>query len=277
MRKIRMIKLAAVATIASTMMTGCFSPSKVDAGEEGVMIKKPWVFGHGGVVAEPLTTGLTWTVWSTEVKRVNLKPFNFDETFDDLVTRDNNRVDFKIHLTFKHIAGLTPILVEKFGSDWYTNKVREPLRNSTRSFTKKHSMFEMTTNSEVTDKLENMVTEEISAFLKAEGIPTELLLATVGRAFPPQKVLDETENTAIEVQKVKTQAKRTAAENSREEAERAAARADEAYREEMGMTTVEYLQKLKLDNERAAINGAADGKINMTMIMGNVQPMVNIK
>lgn len=265
-----------MAVAAVFMMSGCVSPSKVDAGEEGVMVKKPWFFGHGGVSEDPIKTGLTWTVWTTEVKRVNLKPFNIDEVFDDLVTADNNRIDFKIHLTFKHIAGLTPVLVEKFGNNWYNNKVREPLRNSTRSFTKKHKMFEMTTDAEVTDKLEKMVTAEIRAFLVKEGIPTELVLATVGRAFPPQKVLDETENTAIEVQKVKTQAKRTAAENARASAEKASAIADKAYKEEMNMSTPEYLEKLRLENQRAAIDGAAEGKIKMNMIMGNAQPIFNI-
>jgi hypothetical protein len=33
----------------------------------------------------------------------------------------------------------------------------------------------------------------------------------------------------------------------------------------------------KLDNERIAIEGAKDGKINMSLILGNVQPMFNVK
>ena len=31
-----------------------------NAGEEAVLIEKPWFFGHGGVVDEPVSTGLTW-------------------------------------------------------------------------------------------------------------------------------------------------------------------------------------------------------------------------
>lgn len=273
----KFMKMSLLAAVATFTMTGCFSPSKVDAGEEGVMIKKPWIFGHGGVSPEPIKTGLVWTVWSTSVKRVNIKPFNLDEVFDDLVTEDNNRVDFKIHLTFKHIPGLTPVLVERFGSNWYANKVREPLRNSTRSFTKRHKMFEMTTDAAVTDKLEEMVTQEVRAFLVANAIPTELVLATVGRVMPPANVIAETENTAIEVQKVKTQNKRAAAEIARALAETESAKADTAYRVEMGMTTQEYLTRLKIDNEKLAIQGASEGKINMTMIMGQATPMVNIK
>ena len=135
-------------------LTGCFSPSSVDAGEEGVMVKKPWVVGHGGVDSESIKTGLVWTAWSTEVVRVNIKPFNVTEPFDDLITVDNNPVDFNIHMTFKHIEGKTPELVEKFGlNGWYINKVQEPLRNSVREFTKSRTMFEMTTNPKIVTEL----------------------------------------------------------------------------------------------------------------------------
>lgn len=260
----------------ATMMNGCVSPSKIDAGEEGVLVYKPYFFGHGGVGEDPIQTGLSWTAWSTEVVRINVKPFNIDEVFDDLVTEDNNRVDFKIHLTFKHIEGKTPVLVERFGKNWYQNKVREPLRNSTRSFTKTHKMFEMTTDSTVTDELERMVTSEIRSYLEKEGIPTELVLATVGRVMPPQKVIAATEDTAVQEQNVKTQHERVAAEESREKAERASAKADKAYMEEMKMTTEEYLEMKRLENERLAIEAAATGKASINMIIGNAQPMFNV-
>ena len=81
------------------MFSGCLTPSSVGAGEEVVLVKKPWFFGHGGVEAEPVKTGLVWTAFSTEVVRVNVKPFNKTEPFDDLITKDNNPVDFDIHLT----------------------------------------------------------------------------------------------------------------------------------------------------------------------------------
>ena len=261
---------------AMFMMTGCFSPSKVAAGEEGVMIKKPWIFGHGGVEVEPLLTGLTWTVWSTQVKRVSVKPFNQNETFDDLITADNNPVDFKVHLTFKHIKGKTPILVEQFGADWYKNKVREPLRASVREFTKSHLMFDMTTNPDTTRQLEIRVQEDIRKFMKIEGMPTELVLATVGKVSPPARVLAETINTGVQKQKVKSNRNRVLAESEREAAERASAKADKAYMDEMEMSPDQYLSMKKLENDRAAIDGASEGKFKMNLIMGNAQPMFNV-
>jgi len=57
----------------------------------------------------------------------------------------------------------------------------------------------------------------------------------------------------------------------------ASAAADKAYAEEFGMTPSQFLRLRALENQRAAIDGASAGNINLNMIMGdNVQPMMNI-
>lgn len=264
------------AVLAMIGLGGCVSPSSIDQGQEGVLVYQPWFFGHGGVDPEPVETGLVWTFWTTKVLKVDVRPFNIDEVFDDLVTKDNNPVDFKIHLTFKHIEGKTPILVEKFGNDWYKNKVREPLRNSTRTFTKNHTMFEMTTDSAITDKLEKQVKQEIREFLVREKIPTELVEATVGKVMPPKTVIEATILTAVQKQNVKTQQERVKAEESREKAERASANADKAYMKAIGMNASQYLEMKRLEVQKLAIEAARDGNANITIIMGNAQPMVNV-
>lgn len=263
-----------LATLVAFSFTGCFSPSSIGAGEEGVMIKKPWIFGHGGVEQDPIKTGLVWTAWSTEVVRVDVKPFNVTEPFDDLITIDNNPVDFTIHLTFKHIEGQTPILVEKFGTTgWYKNKVQEPLRNSVREFTKAQTMFEMTTDPRVVTELETKVAQEIMLFLKKENIPTELVLATIGKVMPPQAVIDATIQTGVQKQNVLTQVERVKAEQARELAEKASAMADKAYMSAINMNADQYLRMKELDNQKLAI--AKGGSVSI--IMGNAQPMFNIK
>ncbi|CAA6806194.1 MAG: Unknown protein [uncultured Sulfurovum sp.] len=264
-------------SLLSFSLSGCISTSAIDQGEEGVLVYQPWIFGHGGVDETPVSTGLVWKAWSTSVIRVDIRPFNINEVFDDLVTKDNNPVDFKIHLTFKHIAGKTPVLVEKFGDNWYKNKVREPLRNATRTFTKNHTMFEMTTNSSITDKLEKQVKKEIKDFLLKEKIPTELLEATVGKVMPPKIVIDSTIQTAVQKQNVKTQQERVKAEESREKAEKASANADKAYMDAIGMNASQYLEMKRLDVQKLAIEAAKEGKVNITIIMGNAQPMFNVK
>ena len=267
--------LTCLSILVALTYTGCFSPSSVDAGEEGVMVKKPWIVGHGGVDSDSIRTGLVWTAWSTEVIRVNVKPFNVTEPFDDLITVDNNPVDFNIHMTFKHIEGRTPELVEKFGvNGWYTNKVQEPLRNSVREFTKSRTMFEMTTNPKIVSELEQKVSEEIREFLKKENIPTELVLATIGKVMPPQAVLDATIQTGVQKQNVLTQVERVKAEQSRELAEKASANADKAYMTAINMNADQYLKMKELDIQKLAIE---KGGSNISIIMGNAQPFYNVK
>lgn len=272
----KLILKTMMAAAVAMSMTGCLSPSSVDAGEEATLVHKPWFFGHGGVDQKPVATGQTWTWLSTEVIRTNIKPFNLDEVFDDLVTKDNNPVDFKLHLTFQAIEGQTPVLVEKFGNTtWYANKVREPLRNIVRSFTKNHKMFDMTTNAKVTDNLERTTKTAIQEFLLVNKIPVMLVNATVGKVMPPQAVITSTIQTAVQKQNVKTQQERVKAEGARELAETASAKADKAYMRAIGMNANQYLQMKELDNQKLAIESGSQ----VTIIMGgssSPQPMFNV-
>lgn len=253
---------------------GCVSPSTIDAGEEGVLVKKPWVFGSGGVEAEPIKTGLTWTVWSTQVVRVDIKPFNISESFDDMITKDNNPVDFDVHMTFKHQEGKTPILIEKFGlanSDgvggWYNSKIKQPLRNDVRDFVKEHSMFEISTNPVIVAKLQDALKASIQKFINENGIPTDLVQVSVGKVMPPESVVKATLETAAQKQNVLTQEARVKAEQAREIAERASAQADKAYMQEMGMSAQQYLKNKELD--------IIDKKENVQVFLGAMpQPVV---
>lgn len=277
--KLKMLS-ALLALMVIMNISGC-SGHEVNEGEEGVLVSKPWFFGHGGVDPVPVKTGQIWTALSTEMRIVNIKPFNIDEKFDDLVTKDNNPVDFTIHMTFKHkengIDGGTPKLMQDFGNGWYRNKVREPLRNSVRSFTKNHLMFKMTTDKTISDKLENVCKEEIEKYLKESGIPTDLVLVTVGRVMPPPAVVASTIETAVQKQQVKTQNERVKREKARALAETQSALADKAYMSEMKMTNDQYLSMKKLENERRAIELAGEGKVKLNMIMGgNPQAMYKV-
>ncbi len=271
-----------VSLIVAFTSTGCISSNSVDQGEEAVLIYQPWFFGHGGVDKEPIKTGQAWTVFSTKVVTVNVKPYLIDERFDDLITNDNNPVDFKFHFIFQNIAGKTPILVERFGvgesgRDWYKNNLREAVRNMARDFTKSKKVFEMTTDKATVDQMQLKVAKEVNIILKSKKIPVRLIRATIGKVFPPKKVVDATIATAVQKQNVKTQQERVKAEQARKEAEIASASADKAYAEEFGMTPSQFLRLRALENERAAIDGASAGTINLNMIIGgNVQPMLNI-
>lgn len=263
-------------------LNGCVSSNSIDQGEEAVLIYQPWFFGHGGVDPVPVQTGQVWTVFSTKVVMVNVKPYLIDERFNDLITNDNNPVDFKFHFIFQNIAGKTPILVEKFGvgesgRDWYVNNLREAVRNMARDFTKSKKVFEMTTDKGTVDEMQRRISKEVIALLKNKKIPVRLIRVTVGKVFPPKKVVEATIATAVQKQNVKTQQERVKAERARKQAEIASAAADKAYAQEFGMTPSQFLRLRALENQRAAIDGAAAGTFNLNMIMGSdVQPMVNV-
>ena len=53
--------------VAGLLFLSAISCTRVapDAGHEAVLIQKPWFFGHGGVLPEPVPSGATWVAWST--------------------------------------------------------------------------------------------------------------------------------------------------------------------------------------------------------------------
>lgn len=261
-----------MALMLSMVFAGC-TRSTINAGEEGVMTKKPWIFGHGGVESEPLKTGLAWIALTTEVTRVSVKPFNLNENFEDLITLDNNPVTFEIHMTFKHIEGQTPVLVEHFGlqgvpgTGWYASKIQQPLRNDVRSFVKEQTMFAITTDPAISDRLQVVLADKIRAFIVKNKIPTELLNVSVGKVMPPKTVIDSTLETAAQKQRVLTQEATVKAEQAREIAQKATAKADKAYMTEMAMTPAQYLKNKELDIIRE--------KTNVQVFMGATpQPVV---
>lgn len=240
-------RIVAIGLLVVGMMSFSGCSSSVDAGYEGVVVKQPLFLGHGGVDETPIKTGLVWHAATTTIIPVNVRPFNVDEQFNDMITADNNPVDFAIHMTFKHIEGQTPILYEKFGDDWYKSKIKEPLRTDVRNFVKKESMFSISTDPKVSDNLEVVIESKVRAFIKTEKIPTELVNVTVGKVMPPDSVIKATEETAAQRQRVLTQEATVKAEQAREIAQRATAQADKAYMHEMAMTPAQYLKNKELD------------------------------
>ena len=248
-----------------------------DGGEEGVIIKKPWFFGHGGVEKNSVETGLTWCVLSTSSVIFDLKPRIITEEFNDLITSDNVPVDFKSYVTVQIIKGETPILYEKFGVEWYYNNLKEPFRTLIRNYSKKQKLFELTTNADVLKAGEQSVFEDITKLVKDESIPVKILKVTIGKISPPEDVIKETTHTAAEKQRAKTNAERAIAELARKAAEQNSAKADKAYREEFGMSTDQYLKSRGLDIQEMQVK-LAEKKENVTLIFNQgAIPMLPIK
>src|SRR5262245_47158891 len=72
--------------VAATLAGG--SSHAPDAGHEVVLIKKPWFFGHGGVVEQPVKTGRTFTAITTDGIDVYMQPQKYEADLKDTMTND---------------------------------------------------------------------------------------------------------------------------------------------------------------------------------------------
>lgn len=258
------------------MNTGCLSPSGVDAGEEGVFIYKPWVFGHGGVDSEPLRTGLAWTVWSTSVERYNIKPVKYTESFIDLTATDNVAIDFNSYLTLQVIEGMTPVLHEKFGKLWYVNNVKDFYRTVVRNEGRMHSSIGLRTKPEIIGSAQDKIHADIAKYIKSIDLPVLVVKAVIGKVIPPDEVLAEAERTAAQKQREQTQVARAKAELSRAQAEANKALADKAFSSEFRMTTKQFLRNKELDIIEMAVQ-RKDSPVTVIMNSSDATPIFNAK
>jgi len=251
-----------------TLLTAC-GVTKVPSGNEAVLIKKPIFFGESGVEQVAYPTGRHFYALTTDAEVISIRPYQITENFDDLITKDNNPVDFNVYISVEHISGKTWLLVEKYGSNWYVNNVKEPLRTMVRNYAKQKEVFELTTNPEVLTWLETNIYRDIKAFIKTNNLPINVLKLTVGKITPPREVIEETVRTAIQKQRKNTEIQRSKAEESRELAEKAKASADKAYRDEFKLSNKEYLQLRTIENERYKLDIAKEKK-DLTMIFSDI-------
>lgn len=261
---------AIVLLLAAMSLTGCINFTSPDAGEEVVLVRKPWVFGTGGVDRDPLATGLHWKVWSTHAYTFNLKPYQIKENFTDLFSNDNVPVNFNAYIQVQVKKGETPRLLEEFGQNWYETKIQEVFRTYVRSFAKDHAVFKLTTDEEVVESGQTEILKLIKDYAQKENIPVDILKVVIGRIAPPDAVVKQTEQTAAQRQRYKTEEQRGKAEEARKIAEAKRALADREYRNKFGMSTKEYIQLQTIE--------MLNKKENLTIIMGGgVQPVIGIK
>lgn len=269
----KLIKITAFLLAPIFLNTGCISLSSVDAGVEGVMTYKPWIFGDGGVDADPIKAGAIWTVWSTSVTRYNVKPRKITEPFVDLTAKDNVAIDFNAYITFKLIEGLTPKLHEKSGSKWYTNKVKDVFRTAVRNEGRSYSSIDLRTNSVVLDNMQEKILSDMRAYVDKIELPVRVIKVVIGKVIPPDEVLAEAERTAAQKQREKTQTAKAKAELTRANAERNRALADKAFADQFNMTTAQFLENKKLDIMEKAVD---TGKVTLIMNASEAKPIFNV-
>ena len=265
-------KLIIITAIIMLTNTAC-TPSKVAGGEEAVMIKKPYIFGSGGVDSTPIKTGLTWTALSTEVVRYDIKPIKYKESFIDLTASDNVAIDFDSYLTLMVIAGETPKLHEFSGVNWYSNKVQDFYRQVVRNEFRTRSSIDLRTNPAVITETQTIIYSKLQAYINKIDLPVKVIKVVTGKVIPPNEVLKEAERTAAQKQKKQTQTTRAETELIRAIAEKNAALADKAYANEFNMTTDQFLRNKQLDIMLKAVE---TGEVSLIMNASNAQPIFQV-
>src|SRR6266567_4542820 len=110
-------------------LVGCsvYSP---DAGHEIVLIEKPWIFGHGGVDADPVKPGRTFAAITTEGVDVYMQPQKFDTEMHDTMTSDGVPISFHAIVVLQVTDSV--VLIKNFGANWYQNNLEEQFKTMVR-------------------------------------------------------------------------------------------------------------------------------------------------
>ena len=221
----------------------------VNAGEEAVIIKKPWFWGNKGVNKKVIKEGTIWSVASTEIKLISLKAFNIEESFTELFTSDNIPMELKLTLTFQNQKESGVILVKKFGDseEWYKNLLLNPLQNSLETEIQKQTFKEMTQNSDTLKEIKSNILFGINDFLQKQSIPVELLDITFGKIVPPKEIVQMAIDGEVQKEKLKVQ-------KLRKKVQEANALADRAYMLKMNMSPREYLKIKQIELERQKLS-----------------------
>lgn len=264
--------IAFVCLIFSVMLIHSVSP---DADEEAVLIKKPWVFGHGGVVDSPVESGLTWCWFSTHSEYFKIVPVKHQVDMDDLFSDDNTPLDFHTIIITQIKKGKSPILLRNYGKDWFNTNLYNYYCNLVRDHISQHSPFDLMSNRQILNEIDDKVLKQMQFYVetlsKNKEFPVVVKQVTIGKATPNKEQLAEMNKTARAVQAKQTQEREAEVQLARKKAERQRAKADKAYMEEMHLSAQDFIQLKWIEtvNEK---QGA-----NIDVMVGPNTPMWNIK
>lgn len=264
--------------IASLLLTSCHGV-RPGAGEEAVLVYKPWFFGHGGVDHDAVQTGLVWCAWSTDAVVFKVIPIQYDEEFKDIISLDNTPISLTAHALIQITPGTTPTLYEKFGIDWYKNIIQKDFCTEVRNEIAKYPMVQLTSKRSIYDNASKHIEDVLNKKIATEKIPIRLIKVIIDKAKPNPEVMEEYNHTASAIQKLQTEEANARMQEVRKTSETKRAEADDAYRVRMGLTPEQYIKLRSLEIEREKVDMVRDKKnVNITMLMGNgAVPYFNVK
>lgn len=272
------ITVVGAAILSAAVLSAC-ATVQPDAGHEAVLVRKPLIFGSGGVDPTPVKTGLKYVAFTTSGIDVNMQPRRIDSEFTDLMTSDGVPIDFHAVITLQVIDSVK--LVRDFGAEigangtpgfWLRN-LDQPFRTAVRDAVKAHGMNEMAIQATAADEVDRVVTDHLLNIVKETGVPVKILDVSLGRANPPDAILHQRVETAAQEQRINTEKQKKLAEDQRKLAEESRAAADQAYNQKMGLNTEQYVALQAIQMQREVC-----GKGTCTFIYGaNATPMLNLR
>lgn len=244
MKKKPMLSVLSLCLVAG--LSSCINVAP-GAGEEAVLIHKPYIFGHGGIDDRPVETGRQYEWFSTSYVIVSMLPQKFDEKLDDAASNDNTLLDFNTQIQLQVEDNKSPVLIKNYGKNWYVNVIQEVYRNTVRNYISKFGPFDLMSNREVLDSINFAVKGDMERYIdelsaKSGELPIDVVNVVVGRAIPNEKQKAEMDNTAAATQAKRTEESRFEMLKAKEAAECQRAIADKAYQEEMGLSADQFIQ-----------------------------------
>ena len=269
------ILLSLLVVFSCVMLSSCHRVAP-NVDEECVLTYKPWFFGHGGIDMEPVQSGLTWCAITTYADTFKIVPVKYQVNMDDLFSDDNTPLDFHTVIITQIEKGKSPILLQNYGKNWFMTNLYNYYCNIVRDHISQHSPFDLMSNRQILNEIDDKVLAQMRDFVaklsENKEFPVVIRQVTIGKALPNKEQLDEMNKTAKAVQAKQTQERQAEVELAREKAERQRAKADKAYREELGLTTADFIN-LKWIETIAAKNGA-----NIDVLVGsNATTMWNVR
>ena len=255
--------------VAALTAAGCHAITP-DAGQEAVLVKKPLIFGSGGVDPTPIKTGLSWRAISTKPVYVAVVPQQHAIHFDDLMSSDGVPLDFDAVIRLQVTD--TVKLISSFGPTWFESNVQAEFANRVRQSVRKHGMNETAIQTTAVDAIDLEISQAMEAYIKQAGLPIRLIDVTVGRANPPDSVKNQRIATAEQEQRGNTERQRKLAEDQRLQAETSRAAADNAYRNAMNLSPEQFLRLEAIHMQRDVCT-----KGGCTFIAGDVVPTLPVR
>src|SRR4029450_11725239 len=156
-----MIKVFLLAALLALSGCSTYSP---DAGHEVVLIMKPWFFGHGGIVEDPVKTGRTFGAITTQGIDVYMQPQKLDTELPDTMTSDGVPIAFHAIMVLQVTDSVA--LIKNFGPDWYRNNLEEQFKTMVRQAVRKRGMNATAISTTALDAIDSEIRESLGAFIR---------------------------------------------------------------------------------------------------------------